>query len=224
MAGGTMSGRPKGGYRNTAGERIPGVTTALRQWGSKTEPITWWAFRVGQQNPDAKSPYGLRDAAADVGTAVHEGDTDAAAREILITHDKLATDDQTEKAQRALGGFFQWRDMMNFEVVETEITLISETWQCGGTVDAVGKTPAGLTMIDWKTSGGVYADHLAQLSAYEAFWHEDGRERLDGGINVLRVDPKTGGFEHRWWETLAAWLPIFVACRELHDLDKALKL
>ena len=226
-----MSGRPKGGYKNAKGERIPGVTTVINQWGANTSPLVWWGFKQGQQNPEAKSPYDARDAAGDVGTAVHDaiecslkGSADDVCREVLITHDNLATDDQLEKANRALSGFFQWRDMVRFEPVETEIVLISEEWRCGGTVDAVGRTPAGLTMIDWKTSSGVHREHLVQLAAYQNMWIEAGNQRLDGGINVLRVDPKTGGFEHRWWDTLADWLPIFVACRELYDLDKALKL
>lgn len=226
-----MSGRPKGGYKNAAGDRIPGVTTVINQWGANTAPLVWWGFKQGKANPEASSPYEVRDAAADVGTAVHDaieallkGDTDEAAREVLITHDKLGTDEQVEKATKALGGFLQWRDMVKFEPVETEIVLISERWQVGGTVDAVGRTPAGLTMVDWKTSGSVHREHLVQLATYEGIWYEAGREELKGGINVLRVDPKTGGFEHRWWDTLFPWLPIFVACRELYDLDKAMKL
>lgn len=225
-----MSGRPKGGYK-LDGVRVPGVTTVLRQWGSKTEALVWWGFRQGQENPDASSPYDVMDAAADVGTAVHDAieaaleiADDEAAREVLITHEKLATDDQVQRAFRALDGFFQWRDMAHFEVVETEIVMVSPRFRCGGTVDVVGRTPAGLTMIDWKTTGGVYREHLVQLAAYEAMWNEAGRERLAGGINVLRVDPKTGGFEHRWWDTLQGWLPIFEACRALHDLDKEFKL
>lgn len=225
-----MSPRPKAGYRLADGRRVSGVTTVIKQIGWNAEPLKWWAFRAGQQHPDLSSPYEVVDQAADIGTAVHAGieqalhglpDDDVQ----TFVAGELEGDEQVEKALKALGGFFQWRDMVSLEPVEQEVSLVSETYEYGGTLDLVARVGGKLALVDWKTSGGIYRETLIQLAAYGELWDENHVDRpLDGGYYCLRVDKQHGGFEFRFWPEVLAWWPPFEYALELKKLDKALKL
>ena len=86
-----------------------------------------------------------------------------------------------------------------------------------------------LSLGDWKTSNGVYPDHLIQLAAYKNLWEENFPNRpVEGGFHLLRFakphhpdDPVH--FAHHYWADLSMAWDAFVHMRELYDLSKRLK-
>src|SRR5437016_14335006 len=62
------TGRPKSGYVNAAGKKVPGCTTILNRW-KESGGLIQWAFNCGRDGIDLNQ---ARDRAADAGTCTHE--------------------------------------------------------------------------------------------------------------------------------------------------------
>jgi len=65
--------RPKSGYKNNAGKRVPGVTTIIGRF-KDSGGLLWWAFEQGKsaERGEINSLYDKRDEAAASGTIAHE--------------------------------------------------------------------------------------------------------------------------------------------------------
>jgi hypothetical protein len=106
--------KPRRLYKTADGKRVPGVTTILNNIGWKTPGLVWWAFRLGQAEPDMNSPYDKTEEAADIGTVVHRavellmhGLPDAEAEKHIA--DNLPPE-SIRQAENCLLAFYQWRD------------------------------------------------------------------------------------------------------------------
>lgn len=55
-------------YRNSAGVRLPGVTTVINNLGWKSDGLIHWAYKLGQDGKDLNQ---ARQGAADIGTVAH---------------------------------------------------------------------------------------------------------------------------------------------------------
>ncbi len=218
------TGRPKVGYHNKAGKRVPGVTTILGRF-KESGGLIQWAYNCGRDGIDLND---ARDKAADAGTCAHEQiDAWVHGRDFDRTTWKYEI---LAKADHCFLGFLEWAQQSNLKVEASEVTLISEKHQFGGTFDAVliGQT---LKLADWKSSSGIYTDQLIQVAgAYSLLWEEHHPDRVLGGIEIVRVskpdaedDPVS--FEHRSWS--AEIIPIaqrqFLLLRQAYDLDKRIK-
>ena len=166
--------RPAHGYRNAAGAKIPGTTTIIGRF-KESGGLLQWAFKQGASG--AASLYEKRDEAAAAGTIAHD----------LIEHTILGKPFDPgpvdaallAKAQNAHAQFLEWREQSRIEIIATEHVYVSERYQFGGTIDAIGRDMKGrIVLVDWKTSNAVYQDYLVQLAAYALLLEEcrpDGR-------------------------------------------------
>ena len=221
--------RPKSGYRLADGSKVPGVTTILGELAWNRGALIGWAFKVGQEEPDLKSPYQKRDEAAALGTALHEtieaslrGQSDNAVREALA--EAVADEDAYKPVLKSLESFFRWRDMTRFEPLHLEMSLVSERHRYGGTIDVEGNCGGMLSLLDWKRTGGIYRETHIQVEAYRKLYEENYPERrLDGWLHVVRFSPTQGGFEHACWEPSDDWFAPFLLARELYDWNRRLK-
>lgn len=97
-----------------------------------------------------------RDAAAALGTAVH----DAAATGRAIA-------DVDPELQPRLRQFYSWQEASRAEVLASEFQVWNLTVGYAGTVDALIRFPNGqVWLVDYKTSKGTYSEHALQLVAY----------------------------------------------------------
>jgi hypothetical protein len=97
-----------------------------------------------------------RDAAAKLGTAVH----DAAAAGFAI-------EDAEPAVQPRLRQFRHWLDASGCDILATEFQVFNLTAGYAGTVDFIGRFPDGsLWTVDLKTGNGIYSEHVLQLMAY----------------------------------------------------------
>lgn len=126
--------------------------------------------------------------------------------------------DIIEKGQTGFEAYLKWKATMSIEYVETEMHLVSEELQFGGTPDAIGRIDGKLCMIDWKTSKRVYPDHLVQLAAYKHLWDLNRDDPITGGFHLLRCDKETGNFEHHYWAELDDAWEAFMHMRRLYRL------
>ena len=206
-------------YVNQAGRRVPGVTTVIGNIGWNRNALMYWAWNQGIEGKN------FRDSsadAADAGTLGHH------MIECEIKGDRPDvtgyTTGQIEKAESCYLNFLQWQEMVKLKVHITEVHLVSEKYQCGGTPDAIAFISGKLSLLDFKTGKGVYEDQLLQLAAYREFWTELHPEQpLTGGYHLLRIAKESASFHHHYWQDLTPALTAFKMARQLHGLKSEIK-
>ena len=220
---------PKGGYKNKAGQRVPGTTTIIGRF-KDSGGLLWWAFEQGKaaERGEINSLYDKRDEAASAGTLAHAY-VEASIKGIPPEDHPDVTGDEPEevKAQalKAYGNFQKWFEQSSLEIVLTEPELVSEGHQFGGSPDAIGKDSDGnFVLIDWKTSNSVYQDYLIQLAAYQMLIDECLPEYpINGGFHLVRFSKEHGDFSHHFWDDLPEAREQFLLFRDAYENDKLLK-
>jgi hypothetical protein len=206
----------RGGYYLADGTRVPSVTTILGRYKESGALINW-AWKLGLDGKDYRE---VRDAAANSGTQAH------AAVEAFIHGEPYEFDMDSEigcNAHTAFQAFLKWQAQTSLVVDTAELPLVSEKYKFGGTMDAVF-IDGQLSMADWKTSGRLYPDHLAQIAAYSLLWEEAYPNRpLDGGYHLLRFDKRNPDFHHHHWGELEAGKRFFLHLRAAYEEEKELK-
>lgn len=212
--------RPQEGYRNKIGVRIPGTTTIIGRF-KESGGLLHWAFKQGQSG--AASLYEKRDEAAVAGNIAHDMiESFILGKPQPVESSAKATPDILERASNAFAQFGEWYEQTKIQVIATEKSYVSEIYQFGGTVDAIGRDARGrVVLVDWKTSNSVYSDYLIQLAAYQLLLEECSEWRPEG-FHLLRVAKESADFAHYFYGELEEAKRAFILMRELYDIDKKL--
>lgn len=221
-------GRPTQGYYNAAGDKLPGVTTIIGRF-KDSGGLVQWAYKSGREHErmvaqGKEAPrhlYDVVDQAALAGNIAH----DMIEAHILGKEfTPEGPEDVIAKARNSFAQFLEWREQSRIEIVATERAYVSERYQFGGTVDAIGRDGKGrIVLLDWKTSNAVYQDYLIQLAAYALLLEECAPEWTPQGFHLLRVAKESADFAHHFFGELEAAKRAFVLMRELYKLDSELK-
>lgn len=205
-----------GGKRRT----VPGVTSIL---GVLARPalVNWAANQAADYVAEALRPgvpldeveiRELADAArrahrrtqkraATVGTVVHEWIERYARGRIGGRRLRVALPENAQ-ARRGVEAFLAWVDAHEVEFFESERRVYSRRYGYAGTADLVAVVDGALTLIDIKTSKGIYPEYQLQLAAYwqaiEEEWVAlpDEPPAFDQAV-ILRVGKDDGVFESR---------------------------
>lgn len=208
--------RPKEGYRLKSGLRVPGVTTVLDQWGAKARGLYYWHWEQGSKGAE----FGKKlEEEATLGTLVH-GLIQAALRD---TAPPIIPPEHKERAENAMLAYYEWSEAFNLKVTDSEVSLVSETYHYGGTIDYPVLLKGRRAILELKSSKKIYDDHRVQLAAYAQLWRECHPDDPPQGYHLLRVGKEDGSFEHRYWPSLEREWQIFGHLLELHRLAKELK-
>lgn len=218
---------PKDGYRNAAGDEIPGYSKIGGRF-KDSGALMQWAFKQGKSGHSHL--YEKSKEAAEIGTIVHEmvewdikGDDPSKPLEGAVESNRL-TIEQGNSANLAFNAYRAWKKNFHVRVIEQEILLVSEEYQFGGTPDAVGYVGNSLCLLDWKTSNGVYVEYLIQLAAYGHLWNINRPDnQLEGGFHLLRFSKESGDFAHHYFSELADAWEQFKLFRKAYDIDQKLK-
>jgi hypothetical protein len=223
-------GRPTQGYYNKAGDKVPGTTTIIGRF-KDSGGLIQWAYKSGREHErmvaqGKEAPRHLYDVvqrAADSGTIAH----DMIEAHILGRPYEAPlippTPDVLKKAENAFAQFLEWREQTGIQIIATERPYVSELLQFGGTVDAIGKDARGrIVLLDWKTSGAVYADMLVQLGAYSLLLEECAPEYAPQGFHLLRVAKESADFAHHFFGELEDAKQQFRLLRQAYEIDKRL--
>ena len=206
-------------YKNEAGEKVPSVTTIIgNQLGWNKRILIAWARRTAMQGDD---PNEVLAEAADIGTLAH------ALCECRITGKDMSLEDYTaeqiEKATLAFSAFVEWEKKYHLEYIESEKQVVSEEYGYGGTIDLIAKHDDDFWLVDFKTSKGVYSDHIIQVAAYRNVARELGIPIKE--CHVLKLSKVDGSFEHHHLDDQkvdAGW-EVFKHCIELWKLQQILE-
>lgn len=218
------TGRPRGGYKNKTGKRVPGVTTITGRF-KDSGGLIHWAWQTGLDGLDINE---VRDAAADAGTCGHE---------MIHSHVTGGTFDYSEweervwkQAEHCYLAYLEWATQSTLKVQVSEQPLVSEKYQFGGTLDAIYASNT-LRLLDYKTSNAIYPEMLIQVAGgYSLLWQEHYPDQVLHGVDLLRIskpkhpdDPVS--FEHRHFsaEVFPICQKAFIHMLELYTLDKRIK-
>lgn len=135
---------------------------------------------------------------------------------------KSITVETATQACQAFSAFLDWMDMTNFELMETEVPLVSEEYKYGGTIDCVGRLGDKVVILDWKTSKAVYKDYLLQLAAYQNLWNENWEPEVEE-CHLLQIGKETAEFHHCQFSNLEVELESFLLLRQVYENDKTTK-
>ena len=182
-------------YKNKQKKRLKSVTTIINgNLGWKTGALIGWNLKLVDQglNPRAELKKAGR-----IGTLAH------IMIEEFIKGGSVCLDEynpsEISQAKNSYYAFYQWFVDNNVTFLDTEMKLVSEEYQFGGTFDAICEVNGKLVICDWKTSSGVYDEFLIQLGAYRQLIQENLGYDIRGAI-LLRLDKDEKGVyeEHHY--------------------------
>jgi hypothetical protein len=199
--------------------RVPGTTTVIGRY-KDSQALIAWANRIGLEG----IPYAQAlQKAADAGTLAH----------LMVEHDirglpepdtSAYPPEVVDKAASSFIAYLDWKKLTKVTPHKTELSLTSQEWLFGGTIDAV-QIDGSVALLDWKTSNGIYADHLIQVGgAYALLWEENFPEQpINGGIHLLRFSKTEGDMTHHRWTNLSVAKEAFKLMRASYEIDRILK-
>lgn len=172
---------------------LPSVTSILSII-SKPALIAW-AARQGS----LKKMQAVLTEAANIGTEAHR------LIEIHLNNEQEAVDliengYDNPPALLAFTNFLEWAKSANFRFVQSEITCYSKKFGYAGTADGLAYVNDKLSVIDWKTSSGVWDEFWLQTEAYSVALEEMGTDKkikLPGPIEqrvILKLSKKDSSF------------------------------
>ena len=143
------------------GEFVKGVLRRCPENTPKGEP-TYFCERFTER-------------AADIGTVTHAR-CEAFLHGVELDEEGL----DAELVDKSMNGFIRFHDWWcerKLAVVHSELQMVSETMQVGGTADIIARNPDGtLTLVDLKTSKGSkwwpYPETFGQVAVYAAMYEE----------------------------------------------------
>jgi len=205
---------PKINYRNADGQALCGVTTVLNNnfsWNKGA--LIGWAYNRG------KAGLSLRDQdALDIGTITHQWvEHDIKCKEFKMPDIPI---EMKEKIENAFMGYLEWKDQVKFKLVQSELSLVSEENQFGGTIDIIGEVNGQQSIIDIKTSEEIYIDHKIQTVAYKKLYNENFPATPIAMVYILKLGKKDGGFSYHYLPNLEREWEIFLLLLKLEFYRK----
>jgi len=203
------------------GERVPSVTKVIGDnWGGDKQPLIAWAYKQGRSGQDL---YAARDKAGSIGTLTHlmiqQHLVPPSAGPFQINYDEW-TGEQQAGARRGYEAFLDWLSHHEYTTVGNEISLVSERFRFGGTLDWVVGLDGLPSYVDFKTSKGLYATHRIQVSAYLWLWYENHGEWLKP--HLLRLGKENGSFHHHPLQSLRNEWRVFRHLLEVNRLRQSI--
>ena len=202
-------------YKNKAGENVPSFSAINSQWGEGSKGLQYWYWKKGKDGLDFNEMP-----EADIGTIVHKMiDYEVKkGKELDLSQFPM---DQVEQAKQAKANWNEWKDTNRFEPFQTELSLISEEYQFGGTIDCVALINGKLSILDVKTGKEMYASHVVQLEAYKNLWIENFPDHpLVGGYHIIRTGKEMAMWVNYWYQDFPQAWEVFLHLRKLYDLAK----
>ena len=177
-------------YTTSDGQRVKSVTTLINaHLGWNKQVLINWARAQGLAGND---PTKVMNEAAEIGTLAH------LLCENYIKKEETNVDDysknQIKAAETCFEAFKEWDKQFKPKYVESEIKLIDDDLKLGGTCDLILEIDGKLYIGDLKSSKGLYAEYIVQLSAYRHMYEKQTGKKLSGG-RLLRLDTTGQGFE-----------------------------
>ena len=190
------------------GQVVDGVTSAL---GVIAKPaLVPWAVKMTLERVGRHLKPGVALDEIQINRAMEEGrrahrekTSDAAAIGTMVhayAETALGGGEPTlpvnTEAANAVSAFDAWRVEHDVRPLMVERKVYSRRHNYAGTVDLVANVAGRLTVIDLKSSSGLYNEMRYQVSAYRNALEEEGIIKPGAARAVVRFDKRDGSFEY----------------------------
>jgi hypothetical protein len=225
--------RPSTGYRNAAGDKIPGTHDVTKRFEDNAGLNTW---RVGEAYKrgveDGKNGTTTKEdrSAIAIGTAVHlmceialrgasEHEIDA------IPGRELTGLDHVIQAKNSYDQFKAWKATHKIEIISQEESIVSEAMQFGGTPDVVARVDGVIALVDFKSCqtknrGTLYLSQRIAMAAHAFLWNEKHPDQKIEAFYLVNL-PKDGGtFAEFALVDLSREWAMFTLQLQLYGLEK----
>lgn len=170
------------------------AVNSMAEWIRQNSPIDDYGLYVLSEGAleKAKREYrNISKEALDIGTAVHD---------MILEYTKTGKKDfdfENEQIEKSFNSFLDWEESNKVEWLESEKMVINLVHGYNGRFDAIAKVNGKITLIDFKTSKGIYTEMKEQLGAYWFAYKEkkdnyvfDIMDRDDKEYTVEDLEPK----------------------------------
>lgn len=155
----------------------------------------------------AKEPRRIKEAAADIGTRIHEW-----INQWLESKNPEIPDD--EKVRNGITAFLEFQKKNKVKWLESEKVVYSKKHDFAGFLDAVGKMGNKLVLIDFKSSNGIYPEYALQVAGYQIAYEEETKKKIDKRM-LIRFGKNDGTFECKNYEDNEKDKEAFLSCLTL---------
>lgn len=153
-----------------------------------------------------------KDTSADIGTVVHE----FVRGYIKSEHPPMPVNEQV---RTSVDNFFAWELKHGVKFLTSEQVVYSKKYDYCGTFDNNALVDGELTLIDLKTSSGVYDEMFAQLAGYELARTEEFPNELYKRRGVLWIS-RNGDFDFVESKFPESALKMFLGAREIFNAQR----
>ena len=146
--------------------------------------------------------------------------------ECYLKNTEVETDeyskDNIDMAENAFLKFLDWEKKHDYELIHSELQLVSDVYNFGGTIDSYYKDENNFILIDFKTGKGIYSEMETQVAGYKLLLEEHG-DKVDE-CYILRIGRTLNeGFEYKKIENIKLHEERFMMCLKLYELNKAIR-
>lgn len=170
-------------YSTEDGDFVPSATTLLEAYPKPAAFYEW--LKKNGEDSDA-----IRDEAGRRGSVIHELTERYDAGEEVSLMDENGYIAYKLSEWAALEKYVQFRKRFPFNVVHSEMQLVSKTLGFAGTLDRVIEMDGKLILVDIKTSNAIYNSYWLQLAAYEKLLFVENKVKVDD-VAILWLSAKT---------------------------------
>jgi hypothetical protein len=230
--------------------RVPPVTTILSKVVNKSDVLTWWAagqateFMRGAFLPDigysetyieavlgeARKAHAYKKReAADIGTQAHHllehylrsGD---GVQGDAVEDGLLISPDLDERVVSCYSAGRNWLAANSYETLHLEKLVYSRKFNYAGRLDKLATVGGVLSLVDWKSSKGIYPEYLLQTAAYVQAYEEEFPDQRVEKRYLIKLGKDDGEFEAHEFDrtTLDADIRAFNAAITLYQRLKEL--
>lgn len=150
-----------------------------------------------------------KDEAADIGTAVHNYlETYIKSK---INWEKTPELPVNEQVKKGIMAFIKWAKENKVQFMSSERKVYSKKYEYAGTLDMEAIVNGKLSIVDFKTSSGIYPEYFIQTAAYaKALEEETGNKYQE--VWILRI-PKDGtAFGYAKHDHINLYFESFLGC------------
>ena len=200
-------------YLKDGKTQVAGVTTIL---GILDKPaLVPWAWNLGLKGEDYRK---IRDKAGSIGSIAHERIEHHLKKQEMDLSEYSQAD--IDKANNSFNGFLEFEKTHKLELLKSEISLVSETHRFGGTIDLYAMLDGKKSLIDFKTSKGIWVEHRIQVAAYKNLLIENGYDVEE--VYLLHINKENGEFTVYYLKDLDLEWKFFKGLCAIYPLKKVL--
>lgn len=108
--------------------------------------------------------------------------------------DNIPTLPEDPETNNSCSAFLEWVAENDIHFEHSEARIYNRLDRYAGTVDCIATVNGVKSVIDWKTSKGIYPEYHLQVAAYAKAWEDMSGEEIDQTI-VLRLDKSSGRYQ-----------------------------